>query len=216
MSYGPDDFQRDTNVSRETLDSLRIYADLLKKWTVKINLISKNTIDDIWYRHFLDSQQIVAHAPSVPEKWVDIGTGAGFPGLVIAIVLKNAWPDTEFVFIESDQRKAAFLMNVARETGANARVIAERIELSEPQDAQLLSARALAPISDLLDFASRHTSEDANLLLLKGARAEDELDAARENWRFKCAEFASKTDPTGVILRIGELERAQLSASPRT
>lgn len=208
MSYTAEDFARDSNVSRETLDDLITYADLLKKWTVRINLVSKSSLDDIWRRHIQDSLQIADLVADPPKKWVDIGSGGGFPGLVIAIAQKTSWLDTQFTLIESDQRKAAFLRTVISETGARADVLSKRIEDVPYLNADILSARALASLSDLFEYGERHLSKNGQMLFLKGSKASQEISEAERNWRFKYALFDSKTDSTGVILRIGELARA--------
>ena len=144
MSFDRAGFQSNANVSRETMERLDIYADLLRSWTKRINLVSNKTLPMLWQRHFLDSAQLF---PFVTEGlWLDVGSGGGFPGAVIAIMS----PDTPVTLVESDQRKAAFLRTVARETGVGFQVKAERMEALPPAQANRFSARALAPLTELL------------------------------------------------------------------
>ena len=115
------------DVSRETYDNLRAFEELVRKWTVKINLISPTTIGQIWDRHIVDSVQVWAQAPENATSWVDIGSGGGFPGIVLAILAKELRPEMAFTLIESDQRKCAFLRTAARELGLNVKVLSEQI-----------------------------------------------------------------------------------------
>ncbi|MEC7761112.1 MAG: 16S rRNA (guanine(527)-N(7))-methyltransferase RsmG [Pseudomonadota bacterium] len=196
------------SVSRETEERLETYADLLIKWNRKINLVSQSTIGALWERHFLDSAQLLELAPPQSGTWVDLGTGGGFPGLIIAILATETAPSLRVTCIESDQRKAAFLRTVIRETGADANIVCDRIESAEPANADVVSARALAPLDDLVDFAERHMKKDGTALFLKGEGYRDELDIALENWRFQVDTVPSKTHPDAVILKLGGIERA--------
>lgn len=190
------------DVSRETLDMLEIYAELLKSWNRKINLVSPKTLDNLWTRHFLDSAQVFSHSGPVSH-WVDLGSGGGFPGAVVALL---AGPEQKTTLIESDQRKAAFLRNLARET-SGFEVIAARIEEVVPQEADCVSSRALAPLPELLSYVTRHLKPTGRALLPKGRNARAEMDQALEHWRFDCETYPSETDPEAVILSLGEIER---------
>ncbi len=195
------------DVSRETLEKLRVYVDLLKKWNPRINLVAKSTIENAWSRHIEDSLQVF-HVKQLPVgKWTDIGTGGGFPGLVAAIVAADIAPAMEFSFIESDQRKCAFLRTVLRETGTRATVLAQRIETAPAQGADILSARALADLPTLLGFAELHRSPSGVALFPKGATWEKEVKIAQESWRFELEVLKSRTSPDSVILKIGEIAR---------
>ena len=196
------------NVSRETFERLEVYAELLKKWTTRINLVSPKTLENLWERHILDSAQIYGLAEGGSGRWADFGSGGGFPGLVVAIIDADRKNFGEFVLVESDQRKAAFLRTVARETETSVRVVAERVETIPPLEAGIVSARALADLSTLLGFAERHAKNGANCLFLKGARWQNEVDEARVAWSFELEAVKSITDPDAVILRIGEVARA--------
>lgn len=188
------------DVSRETFDALEAYAELTAKWTKRINLIAKSTIDEIWHRHIEDSVQIYPLAPPF-ERWVDIGSGGGFPALAIAILARADAPDAEFVLIESDQRKCTFLRTVARELDLRVTVLASRIEAADPQNADVLSARALASLDTLLPLAERHMKPTATALFLKGRQYQEELNALSADWTYEFTEHPSITDPHSRILR---------------
>lgn len=196
------------NVSRETSERLELYLSLLKKWNPKINLVAPNTIVEAWDRHFVDSAQIYQLCPEKAEKWVDIGSGGGFPGMVIAILAAELNPERRVTLIESDQRKSVFLRTVARETGVEATVLSKRIEAAPEQKANVLSARALASLDDLLGFSQRHLDQDGTALFLKGVNAVSEIEMARKNWHFEMVETASKTNSQAVILKIKGVARA--------
>lgn len=201
------EFEATQNVSRETMERLRIYAELLKKWNPKINLVSKQTIDALWQRHFLDSLQIYDLAENFPKSWVDMGVGGGFPGLVIGICAHENNPSMKLTLIESDQRKSAFLRTVIRETGISAKVISERIETVPPLHADVVSARALADLNTLLGFSERHMARDGLSLYPKGNNWRKELEAAEKNWLFSCECTTSLTDNASVIMKIKGISR---------
>ncbi len=194
------------NVSRETFERLNTYVDLVKKWNPKINLVSRNSLKEIWPRHIMDSVQVFRCVENA-DHWADIGSGGGFPGMVCAIMAVETSPDTRFTFVESDQRKSAFLRAVSRECGANCTVISKRIEAVEPLNADVLSARALADLTTLLSFCDRHLSEDGTALFPKGATWKKELAEACEEWNFRSEPITSLTEPQAVILKIKGVSR---------
>jgi 16S rRNA (guanine527-N7)-methyltransferase len=203
----PSGFAWSENVSRETNERLSIYENLLQKWTARINLVGSGTLANVWERHFVDSAQLWKIAKDAGTSWVDLGSGGGFPGAVIAIIAAEARPAMKMTLVEADQRKAAFLRTVARETGVAFAVIASRIEEIDPLHANVISARALGPLNELLAYAKRHMASDGFALLMKGAKADEEIADALDGWRFRCEKVASITDPTAVILKIGDIER---------
>ena len=207
MNIGVDAFQARSNVSRETMDRLKTYAELLGRWNPKINLVSKGSLSQLWERHMLDSAQIFNLRPQGCRFWADLGSGGGFPGAVIAIMASEAAPDMRVTLVESDQRKAAFLRTVARETGVGFTVLANRIEDIDPLHASVVSARALAPLTVLLGFACRHLASGGMALFPKGSTAQAEIAAALESWCFDCQTYQSQTDKDAVILKIGDMER---------
>ncbi|WP_300518448.1 16S rRNA (guanine(527)-N(7))-methyltransferase RsmG [Aliiroseovarius sp.] len=200
-------FLTQVDVSRETLARLDGYAGLLTKWNPAINLVAPSTLGQLWTRHFLDSAQVLEIAPE-GRTWVDIGTGGGFPGLIVAILAAEKRPDLRVTCIESDLRKATFLRTVAREIGVKADVISKRIEQVDPLGADILSARALAPLAQLLSYAERHLSPNGRALFLKGANHAAEMQEALEKWTFRADTYPSKTSSEAVILSLGDIRRA--------
>jgi 16S rRNA (guanine527-N7)-methyltransferase len=189
------------HVSRETLERLEMFDAVIRKWNPRINLVSRASLDALWTRHIADSVQVF-RCVEPAEKWVDIGSGGGFPGLIIAILAADEAPDMTVTLIESDQRKSAFLRTAARECGAKVTVLTERIEKAAPQNADVLSARALADLSMLLGFSERHLKTDGIALFPKGGQWKKEVDNARGQWRFEAEPVKSLTEPEAVILNI--------------
>ena len=194
------------DVSRETLMDLEAYADEILKWNPKINLISRSTVANIWQRHIEDSVQVF-FPDQKTRKWVDIGSGAGLPGLVVAILAKTESPKTQVTLIESDQRKGAFCRSVIRKLDLNAKVLSERIESAPSQGADIVSARALAPLSSLMSYANLHLKTDGFAIFQKGAGWEAEVEEALANWRFTVEKRPSRTESAAVILTIGDIIR---------
>ena len=192
----------DLDVSRETTERLQIYADLLRMWNPKINLVAPSTIDDLWSRHFLDSAQLYRLAPVHFDHWADLGAGGGFPGLVIAILAQDRASQARMTLVESDARKSAFLRTVLRETGVNASVVTKRVEAVPPLSAPVLSARALAPLSGLMEFAHRHLSTTGVALFPKGQNWEKELHDAKSAWQFSYRVDRSVVQGNSVILSV--------------
>ena len=207
MTLARDPFLAERNVSRETEDRLLAYVDLLGKWTRKINLISKGSVSDIWERHILDSVQIYDLAPNTFSLWVDIGSGGGLPGVVVAALAAQFAPDARIAMIESDQRKAAFLRTALRELGLSGDVLASRIDAVPPMGADVLSARALAPLDQLLAFAENHLKPGGTAIFPKGKTAEQEIADASTNWLFQIEKHASMTDAEARILVIKDIKR---------
>ena len=195
-------FAEKTNVSRETLRRFRSYADLLVNWQASINLVSENTLKDLWRRHIWDSVQLARFIPKSPCVITDLGSGAGFPGLLLSILL-----DTEVNLVDSSGKKIAFLREAARVTDANVVLHQGRIENLLLPKSDLVTARALAPLDKLLDLAAPVLSPGGRCLFLKGARAEEELTDARKEWKMTVERFPSATNANGVILSIRDIAR---------
>jgi len=200
-------FAQAFDVSRETADRLTLYADLLAKWNRAINLVSKATLPALWTRHFADSAQLLSLAGTAPRHWADLGTGGGFPGLVVAILAAEICPRLQVTCVESDRRKAAFLQSVGRETGVDVTVIPERIETLAPLGADVVSARALAPLEVLIGHAARHLGDRGTALFLKGTGYRAEVETALAHWTFRLDTIPSRTDPGSAILKIGSIRR---------
>ena len=195
------------DVSRETMDRLEIYAELLEKWNPSINLVSKTTLPEKWQRHFLDSAQVWPHVPKDAKKLVDIGSGAGFAGLVLAIIAMEKSPNLSFTLIESDARKCAFMRNTARAVGLGVEIQTKRIESAENLSADVLTARALATVSTLLSYGENILAPSGCCLFLKGEACAIEVAEARESWDFAAQETNSITHPSGKVLKLKGIRR---------
>jgi 16S rRNA (guanine527-N7)-methyltransferase len=190
------------DVSRETSEKLRDYLALVEKWNPAINLVAPGSLADGWRRHVADSLQLWALAGVRAGHWLDLGSGGGFPGMVIAILARDLAPELRVTLVDSDSRKCVFLKEVARSLALNIEVRKERIKVLAPAEADVVSARAVAPLSDLLGFALRHMRPDGLALFPKGRTAQEEIDAARQRWAFDCEAVQSQTDSEAVILKI--------------
>lgn len=188
-------------VSRETIDKLDTYHRLLEKWQKAINLVGPATLDDIPTRHFFDSAQMLRYIPNTDIKMVDLGSGAGFPGLVLAILGVK-----EVHLVESDVRKATFLREVSRETSTPVTVHDRRAEDVVIDNVAFVTARALAPLTDLLGFMHK-IAPSAQGLFLKGLQHAEEIEKAQKKWVFTHETFPSETDLSGKIIRISGLEK---------
>lgn len=217
---GPAAFQARFAVSRETVARLEVYAALLRRWQKTINLVAPSTVSDVWSRHFADSAQLWALGPagggdagSLQGRtlhWLDIGSGAGFPGLVLAI-LGAETAQSRHTLIESDTRKAAFLREVARSTGVAVEILVQRIEVprtpAKVTEVNCVTARALAPLPRLLELSAPFFRPDSVGLFLKGREFAAELQAATEDWAFAYDLFPSVTDADARIVRLTALSR---------
>ncbi|MGF1444673.1 MAG: 16S rRNA (guanine(527)-N(7))-methyltransferase RsmG [Pikeienuella sp.] len=201
----PEAFAAEYGVSRETLARLTRYAALLEQWGRAINLVSRATLPDLWQRHIADSAQLMALAPACARSWLDLGAGAGLPGLVIAALAAERGSPA-VTLVEADTRKAAFLVTAAREMELSVEVVPRRIEaLSLPEPPDILSARALAPLSDLCAMAERLAGPDTVCLFPKGVRADFELTEAGRHWHYHVTKIASRTDGKATILRLTQI-----------
>ncbi len=196
-------FQQATGVSRETLTRLETYAALLAKWQRRINLVGASTLADLWRRHMQDSAQLLPLLPPSATTLVDLGSGAGFPGMVLAIL---GVPDVHL--IESDTRKAVFLGEVSRATATRVTLHARRVEEVPPVAADVVTARALAPLPELIQMARRFSGESCVWLFPKGRDVDRELTLVPETPTLRIEKVPSLTDPGGTILRVQRISRA--------
>ncbi len=194
------------DVSRETIEKLKAFASLVEKWTSKINLISKSSVPYLWDRHIVDSIQLF-QLGSHHGKWVDMGSGGGFPGIIIAILTESAGSSNNMTLIESDQRKCAFLRTAIRELDLNADVMAERIEDIPPLGADVVSARALASVSVLLGYAEQHLKPDGVAIFPKGESWRKEHQEAQHLWKYSYEVINSTTSSEAAILKIKDITR---------
>ena len=190
------------NVSRETLDLFCEYEALLSKWNKKINLVSKNSLFDIWERHFLDSGQIINHVEASGKRWVDLGSGAGFPGLVVALLLRDRKIDCDIILVEKNLKKVFFLKEVVRKLDLNVKVLNKNIRTIEHLNADILSARAFSELKELIEISYHHRKERGVCLFLKGENYRHELDKTLNYWFFDYDVVDSYSNSSGNIIRV--------------
>ena len=185
------------DVSHETIMRLETYVSLLAKWQARINLVSTQTLREVWQRHILDSLQLLPHLPETPCRLMDIGTGAGLPGLLLAIASPH-----EVHLVESDERKCAFLRTALRETGTKAEIHNARIETIDPFEIDILTARALAPVGTLLEWTQNFHHPSLKCVFLKGRNVTSELTILEDWPTVKSKSFPSLSSDDGQILAL--------------
>ncbi len=195
------------NVSRETFERLIAFEARFRRWNERINLVSASTLNDFWRRHVLDSAQLLRLAPAGTGNWIDLGSGGGFPGLIVAFLLK----DGRITMIESNRKKAGFLSAIAGEFNLPADILAVRIQDASRiiEHAEVVSARALAELPDLLGLAAPWLTTGATGLFHKGRDYRDEIAKSARFWRFDLLEHVSVTDEEAVILQVNQLRRLE-------
>ena len=200
--FGPTEFAAATNVSRETLARLKAYAGMLEDWNARHNLVSEKSLAEVWRRHLWDSAQLAPLIPKSAKTLADLGSGAGFPGLVLAEMLREQLKAELF---EATGKKAKFLEAVAERLVLPARIRNQRIEDAHKKRFDVITARACAPLPKLLGYAQHFAGPETVLLFLKGQNIGAELTEAHKSWKMKVRRHQSLTDPSGVILEIREL-----------
>jgi len=195
-------FQEMARVNHDQMDRLASYLILLQKWQGRINLVGPQTMLDPWKRHFLDSAQLVPLLPEGRPKVVYLGSGGGFPGMVLAML-----STADVHLVESDGRKCVFLREVARLTDTDVTVHNGRIESLPPLRANVVTARALAPLEHLMDLAQPMLLRGSICLFLKGRAVDSELTASKKNWKMRVRRIPSRSDPEGVILKLDQINR---------
>ena len=193
----PEIVQKTLNVSRETLDQFAAYLALLEKWQKSVNLVARATLDIAWQRHILDSAQLARYLPAECKTIMDVGSGAGFPGLVLSIM-----QDATVHLVESDHKKTVFLQTVIRELGLSAIVHNERIESLAPIAPDVITARAFAPLSKAIGLLAPHMQPHTILLLLKGRNVEEELTEMPDYPIMSAITYPSLSDPAGMVLQL--------------
>lgn len=188
------------------MERLQSYLSLLQHWNKRINLIGRGNDDDPWNRHIIDSAQLMNYWHEA-ESWIDLGSGGGLPGLVCAIIAKESHPELRFTLVESDQRKSIFLSQAAHHLDLKIDVRRTRIDSMPVEQFDVISARALAPLSKLLGYSEKFVHPGSILVFLKGQQACHELTQASEDWHIDAETFSSLSDPTGKVFRITKLQR---------
>jgi len=213
-AFGPNEFAAATGVSRETLARLKTYVGMLEDWNSRHNLVSATSLADVWRRHIWDSAQLAAYVPEDAATLADLGSGAGFPGLVLAELLRGRVQVTLF---ESIAKKSAFLGAVSKRLELNSRIENSRMEAATTENFDVITARACAPLDKLLGYAQHFASPKSVCLFLKGQNVGAELTEAYKHWKISLQQHPSLTDPSGCILEIRELAHVRpKQASPRS
>jgi len=208
--YGPERFQADFGVTPDEIRKLEIYEALLRKWQKAVNLVARDSLEAIWHRHFADSAQLLSFIPP-GSKCLDFGSGAGFPGMVIALL--RAPRGTRMHLVESNARKCAFLREVARQTGTAVEIHNARVEEIAAQGTvttvDVVMARGVAPLAMLLEWSQPFFGAATVGLFPKGRRSDDEIAEARKAWTFELRAHQSVTEPGGKVLEITALKRLE-------
>lgn len=194
------------SVSRETQHKLEVYVEMLGKWNTSINIVAKSTLNNVWQRHIVDSLQIADLAEKA-DHWIDLGSGGGLPGLIIAAKKAESSPNTHITMVESDQRKCAFIAAAADAMNLDVTIQCRRIEESTTRTYDVISARALASLPNLLELALPYRHYKTICIFPKGAKAEPEMNTALKTWNVNYDAVQSVTDPSSTIFRIQEYSR---------
>lgn len=193
----PESVQTTLNVSRETIDKFATYLALLEKWQKSVNLVARTTLEIAWQRHILDSGQLARYLPAGCKTILDVGSGAGFPGLVLSIM-----QDATVHLVESDYKKTVFLQTVIRELSLSAIVHNDRIESLPDMAPDVITARAFAPLGKAITLLAPHMAADTVLLLLKGRNVEEELTEMPDYPIMASVTYPSLSDPEGMVLQL--------------
>ncbi|HTT98275.1 MAG TPA: 16S rRNA (guanine(527)-N(7))-methyltransferase RsmG [Rhizomicrobium sp.] len=211
--FGPEEFAAETGVSRETLARLKAYVGLLEDWNARHNLVSASSLADVWRRHVWDSAQLAKYIPADARTLADLGSGGGFPGIVLAELLRDR---VQVSLFESIAKKCAFLAEVSGRLGLNLKIRNTRMETTDHEAFDVVTARACAPLDKLLGYAQHFVGSNTVCLFLKGQNVGSELTEAHKHWKLSLQQHPSLTDPSGSLLEIRELAHVRPSqASPR-
>ena len=194
------------NVSRETIDKLKAYEASLKEWQNKFNLVSKSSLENAWDRHFCDSVQLIKYIPETTRVMFDFGSGAGFPGMVLAVLLAEKMPKIHINLVESIKKKTLYL-NAVKEMFQlnNVTIINERIENLKKTTADIITSRAMCKLTDLLGYAYPFTNKNTIMIFPKGKTFQTEIEEAKKKWKFNCQIETNETNDEGKILIINKL-----------
>jgi 16S rRNA (guanine527-N7)-methyltransferase len=206
--FGPEEFAVASGVSRETLARLKAYVSLLTEWNARHNLVSGASLNDVWKRHIWDSAQLAPRLPPDAKRLIDLGSGAGFPALVLAAMFREK-PDVRVVLTESTTKKCHFLEAAAERMELKVEVRNARIEDAGREPFDVITARACAPLEKLLGYAQPFQGKDTVCLFLKGQSIDVELTQARKSWNIKAIRHESRSDPSGVILEVREFKNVR-------
>ena len=212
MSFGPNEFAAKADVSRETLARLKAYADLLTDWSARHNLVAKSTLPDLWHRHIWDSAQLAPLLPPDTRTLADLGSGAGFPGLVLAAMR----PDIAVTLHEATTKKCAFLQAAADRMGLHVTIENARMEELPRRPFDVVTARACAPLPLLLEYAHSFVGPNSVCLFLKGQNVGSELTEATKYWKMEVSQVPSQTDPSAAIVTVRKLGSRHVASQKTT
>jgi 16S rRNA (guanine527-N7)-methyltransferase len=207
QEFGPKELASAINVSRETIEHLELYAGMLIEWNAIHNLVSKNSLPYLWQRHILDSAQLARYVPDTALSLVDLGSGAGFPGLVLSEMLRER-AGFRTVLFEATGKKCRFLEAVAERLGLEIEVRNARVETAQPEKFDVITARALAPLDELFAYTQRFFGDNSVALFNKGQNIGVELTNTHKSWKMDSYQHPSISDPRGIILEVRELQNA--------
>ena len=200
-------FEEKYNVSHETFLDLKCYLSLLEEWQKKFNLVSNSSLETAWKRHFLDSAQLFKYIPKNAKTLVDFGSGAGFPGMVLAIMGKNRTPYLKVTLVESIKKKTVYLNEVAQKTNTETEILNERIENIKNRKFDVITSRAMTSLTNLLNYTIAFCKKDTICIFPKGKNYETELEEAKKQWKFDCKIETSEFSEEGKILIINNIVR---------
>lgn len=195
------------NVSRGTIQQLEDYEESLQEWQQMMNLVSNASLNNAWERHFEDSVQLFDLLPSDAKTLFDFGSGAGFPGMVLAIMAKELLPNLQVNLVESTKKKTLYLKHVADLTNTNVNICNDRIENIKSQKADVITSRAMSSLNDLLNYSEPFCKNNTVLIFPKGKKHQEEIDEAKRKWNFNIEIYASNSSDEGAILLITNLKR---------
>lgn len=193
------------NVSRETISKLKTYEATLKEWQNRFNLVSKNSLSDAWSRHFLDSVQLIKYVPESTKRLYDFGSGAGFPGMVLAILASEKMPNLKITLIESIKKKTLYLNAVQELCGVNVDIINDRVENLKLPQADVITSRAMCDLTKLFSYAYKFSNKKTIMIFPKGKSFQTEIEDAKKHWAFDCKVETNEMCNEGVILVVNNL-----------
>lgn len=197
----------ENTVSRETMELLKAYEASLHEWQKKFNLVSNSSLENAWNRHFMDSIQLFKYIPKSAKTLCDFGSGAGFPGMVLAIMAVEKTPYLKVCLIESIRKKTLYLNEVAKIAGVSVEIINERIENLSPRRFDVITSRAMASLKDLLNYTQKFFGKETVCLFPKGKSYAEEISEAKKYWKFNCKIVPSEQSDEGVILIVTDLSK---------
>lgn len=194
-------------ISSALIDRLKVYQASLNEWQSKMNLVSNASLEDAWHRHFEDSIQLFDLIPSSAKTLYDFGSGAGFPGMVLAVLAQDLLPGLEVTLVESTNKKTLYLKHVAQLLSTRVNIINDRIENIKAQPADVITSRALTSLTDLLNYSEKFCHKGTVCIFPKGKKHQEEIDLAHRKWNFDVEIYASCSSDEGAILTITNLRR---------